>query len=56
MLGSLGPMELVVILIIAMLIFGPKRIPEMGKALGQTIKEFRNAGHELTKDHEDDGA
>lgn len=54
MLGALGPMELVVILVIAVIIFGPKRIPQMGRALGETIKEFRKAGHELTKDHETD--
>ncbi|MCK4778495.1 MAG: twin-arginine translocase subunit TatB [Actinomycetia bacterium] len=38
---GLGPTELVVILVIALLIFGPKRLPEMGKAVGKAIGEFK---------------
>ena len=55
MLG-LGPMELMVIAGIALLIFGPRQLPKMGKALGQTIKEMRNVGKELKVDAEDDDA
>lgn len=39
--GRFGPVELVLVLAIALLIFGPKKIPEIGKAIGRTIKEFK---------------
>ncbi len=39
---SLGPFELVVILVIAVMIFGVGRLPEIGGAVGKTIREFRN--------------
>ncbi|MBI4733894.1 MAG: twin-arginine translocase TatA/TatE family subunit, partial [Rubrobacteridae bacterium] len=38
-----GPTELLIILGIVLLIFGPKKLPEMGKAIGQSIKELRKA-------------
>jgi TatA/E family protein of Tat protein translocase len=47
--------DLIVILIIALLIFGPKKLPEMGSAIGKSIKEFRKGMNELTspKDEEE---
>lgn len=39
----LGPMELFLILIVALLLFGPRRLPEIGKAFGKGIKEFQGA-------------
>ncbi|MEM3038644.1 MAG: twin-arginine translocase TatA/TatE family subunit [Thermoplasmata archaeon] len=45
---GLGPAELAVIVGLALLIFGPRQLPKLGKSLGQTIREFRNAGRELT--------
>ena len=45
---GLQPTHLIIILIIALLIFGPQRLPEIGKALGKTINEFKNAGREMT--------
>jgi TatA/E family protein of Tat protein translocase len=39
--GRFGPLELGLVLAIALLIFGPKKIPEIGKAIGRTIKEFK---------------
>ena len=42
------PLELVVILVILLLVFGPKRLPEMGSAIGKSIKEFRKGMSELT--------
>ena len=41
--------DLIVILIIALLIFGPKKLPEMGSAIGKSIKEFRKGVSELTQ-------
>jgi sec-independent protein translocase protein TatA len=50
-----GP-ELIVILVIALLVFGPKKLPEMGGAIGKSIKEFKRGMTELTsgKDKEDE--
>lgn len=44
-----GPSELIIILIIVLIIFGPKKLPEMGKAIGQSIRELKKA----TDDKED---
>ena len=44
--------DLIVILIVALLIFGPKRLPEMGSAIGKSIKEFRKGMNELGKDRD----
>jgi len=38
-----GPSELIIILIIVLIIFGPKKLPEMGKAIGQSIRELKKA-------------
>ena len=38
---NLGPLELIVILVVALLIFGPKYLPKLGKSLGQTVKNVR---------------
>lgn len=54
MLGSLGMPELLVILVVVMLIFGPRQLPKMGRALGETIKEFRGVGKELNALHDED--
>jgi len=45
--GGIGMSELVVILIIALLIFGPSKLPEIGKGLGKAIRSFRNASSGL---------
>jgi len=44
---NLGMTELIVIFIIALLVFGPKKLPDLGKALGRGIAEFRKASEEL---------
>ncbi|HLZ59123.1 MAG TPA: twin-arginine translocase TatA/TatE family subunit [Ktedonosporobacter sp.] len=49
------PVELIIILVIALLVFGPKKLPEMGSAIGKSIKEFQKGMKELTSGgHEDD--
>lgn len=47
MLGSLGMPELIVIAVICLLIFGPKKLPGLAKGLGESIKEFKKAGKEM---------
>lgn len=42
-MGNVGPLEVLVVLIIALVIFGPKRIPELGKSLGNGIRNFKSA-------------
>ncbi len=47
MFGSLGGPELILILVLALLLFGPRKIPEIGRALGRTVGEFRKATAEF---------
>ena len=47
MLGSLGMPELIVIFVIALIIFGPRKLPELGRSLGRGIAEFKKATTEL---------
>lgn len=42
-LGNIGPLEILVVLIIALIVFGPKRLPELGSSLGRGIREFRDS-------------
>jgi len=41
--GNIGPLEIVIVLIIALVVFGPKRLPELGRSLGRGIREFRGS-------------
>lgn len=52
-MGRIGIGELVVILLIALLIFGAARLPEIGRALGRAIKEFKKGANEAEDDLED---
>lgn len=47
---GLGPTELVIILVIALIIFGPRRLPEMGAAIGKSIREFKKSTKEIADD------
>lgn len=49
MFGNLGLMEISIIACIAVLIFGPRQLPKMGRSIGEAIKEFKGAGRELRK-------
>ncbi|MCR6096451.1 twin-arginine translocase TatA/TatE family subunit [Salipaludibacillus agaradhaerens] len=53
MLSNIGIPSLLLILVIALVIFGPKKLPEIGKAMGQTLKEFKNSTKELTKEDDE---
>ena len=54
MFGSIGMPELVIILVIALIIFGPRKLPELGKSLGKSINEFKKGRLEGTDDLKDD--
>ncbi len=49
MFGSIGMPELVIILVIALIIFGPRKLPELGRSLGKSIGEFKKASNELQR-------
>lgn len=49
--GNIGPLEIFIVLIIALIVFGPKRLPELGKSLGRGLREFKET---VTGDKHDD--
>jgi TatA/E family protein of Tat protein translocase len=51
---GLGIQELVIIFVIIMVLFGAKKLPEMGKGLGKGIREFKNATNRLNDDDDDE--
>ncbi|MHA2600945.1 MAG: twin-arginine translocase TatA/TatE family subunit [Candidatus Thorarchaeota archaeon SMTZ1-83] len=51
-MGSIGWQEILLILIIVLLLFGAKRLPEVGKAIGKGIREFKQGLREIEKDEE----
>lgn len=54
MLGPIGGMELLVILVIALLVFGPRKLPELGRSIGKGLSEFKRASNELKRSLEDE--
>ena len=48
---NIGPLEIVLVLIIVLVVFGPKRLPEMGRSLGRGMREFKNS---ITGNDEED--
>lgn len=53
MLQNIGPLEIGAIIVLALLVFGPAKLPELGKAIGKAIQEFRKAGKEITREVKD---
>lgn len=53
---NVGPLELIVVLIVVLVIFGPKRLPGLGKQLGKGMREFKQSIGGDSKDEHDDGA
>ena len=47
MFGPIGMPELIIILVIALIIFGPRKLPELGKSLGRSLNEFKRASADL---------
>lgn len=54
MFGTLGGPELLLILVIALIVFGPRKLPEMGRSLGKMMLEFRRASNEFKRTVEDE--
>jgi TatA/E family protein of Tat protein translocase len=47
MFGSIGPMELILIFVVALLVFGPKKLPEIGRSVGKALREFKKTSDEI---------
>jgi TatA/E family protein of Tat protein translocase len=54
MFGSIGMPELLIIFVIALIIFGPRKLPELGRSLGKSLGEFKRASNELRNTLEDE--
>jgi TatA/E family protein of Tat protein translocase len=54
MFGPLGGPELVLILVLALIVFGPRRLPEIGKSMGKLLAEFRKASSDFQRTIEDE--
>ncbi len=54
MFSNIGIPGLILILVLALIIFGPKKLPEIGRAMGQTLNEFKKSTRDLTSDVMDD--
>jgi sec-independent protein translocase protein TatA len=53
-MGNLGMQEIIIIFIIALIVFGPRKLPELGKTLGKGLAEFKRASNELKQTWEDE--
>jgi TatA/E family protein of Tat protein translocase len=54
MFGSLGGPEVILILVVALIVFGPRRLPEIGKSMGKMLAEFRKASNDFKRTIEDE--
>ena len=53
-IANIGIPGLILIVLLALIIFGPKKLPEIGKAAGQTLREFKNTANDLVDDKEEE--
>jgi sec-independent protein translocase protein TatA len=51
---SVGPMELVIVLVIALIVLGPKRLPEVGRSVGRGMREFKDSINGITRDDDEE--
>ncbi len=54
MLGPIGFPELMIILVVALIVFGPRKLPELGRSLGRSLNEFKRASNELRQTLDDE--
>lgn len=54
MLSNIGIPGLIIVLVLALIIFGPKKLPEIGRAMGQSLKEFKSSTKGLIDDKDED--
>jgi sec-independent protein translocase protein TatA len=54
MMPNVGPMELIIVLVIALIVLGPKRLPDVGRSLGKGMREFKDSISGVTDDRDDD--
>jgi len=52
MFSQIGPMEIVLVLVIALLVLGPKRLPEAGRSIGKGMREFKDSIAGITRDED----
>jgi sec-independent protein translocase protein TatA len=55
-MGNLGIQELIIIFVIALIVFGPKKMPEIGKSLGKGIAEFKKASSDMMRTWEEEAS
>jgi sec-independent protein translocase protein TatA len=53
MLSNIGVPGLIMILLLALIVFGPKKLPELGRAVGQSLREFKNSTKGLIEDEKE---
>ena len=53
-MGSLGMQEIIVLFVLALIVFGPRKLPDLGKSLGKGLAEFKKASNELKQTWEDE--
>ncbi|WP_337018787.1 twin-arginine translocase TatA/TatE family subunit [Oceanobacillus massiliensis] len=54
MFGNIGIPGLILILIVALIVFGPSKLPEIGRAFGSSLREFKNATRDIVSDKEEE--
>jgi sec-independent protein translocase protein TatA len=54
MMPNVGPMELIIVLVIALIVLGPKRLPDVGRSLGKGMREFKDSISGVADDRDDD--
>lgn len=52
MLGSIGPTGFILLIVLALILFGPNKLPELGRAVGRTFREFKEGTRDMMKDED----